>query len=371
MYNIGFVLEQVLGHITHSRNLQANVAQDPDVRAHWALVDFDVGGAASYIPLYRNNWTVRAGIRAVRQLQSITRSTKLDAVLFHTQIPAIFARRWLNTIPGIVSLDATPMQYDALGQFYDHKRGSAVLERLKWRMNRDCYKAARHLIVWSAWTKQGLIDDYEVPADKITVVPPGVNLGEWQRPSPRVVRSGPVKILFVGGSLERKGGHLLLEAFRSLRHLDVELHLVTKSAMAQEPGLFVYSSMAPNSKELKALYYDCDIFALPTYGDCLPMVLSEAGAAGMAIITTNIAGIPEIIQDGITGLTIEPGDTQALTEGLRRLIGDRELRMKLGANAVEHVARAYDAESNAVRVVDMLKSEADRARSTSGLKVRQ
>ena len=57
--------------------------------------------------------------------------TKLDALFFHTQVPAILAQSWLRKIPGIVSLDATPLQYDELGAFYKHEQGPAWLEDLE------------------------------------------------------------------------------------------------------------------------------------------------------------------------------------------------------------------------------------------------
>jgi glycosyltransferase involved in cell wall biosynthesis len=113
-----------------------------------------------------------------------------------------------------------------------------------------------------------------VPADKITVIPPGVNVREWRRPIPRVPHANPVKILFVGGNFARKGGLVLLKAFRALRHLGPELHLVTKDRLAPEPNVFIYSELEANSPPPKDLYHTCDIFAL---GDCLPMVLSEGG----------------------------------------------------------------------------------------------
>ena len=131
-----------------------------------------------------------------------------------------------------------------------------------------------------------------------------------------------MKSLFVGGNFERKGGLHLLEAFRALRHLGIELHLVTKDRIAPEQALFVYNVMEPNSDALKRLYHACDIFTLPTFGDTIPMVLSEAGAAGLAIVSTDIAGIPEIVRPGDTGLLVRPGDTNSLTEALRRLIVD-------------------------------------------------
>ena len=370
VYDIGFVLEQALGHVTHAKNLLVNVPKDPEVRAHWALVDFGTEGIASQIPVYNSNWTVRAGMRARQQLSQLAKQNKLDALFFHTQVPAILARTWLARIPSVVSLDASPIQYDEFGGVYQHDKGPAWLESLKWRLNRDCYKAARRLVAWSEWTKHGLVDAYEVPAEKVIVIPPGVNVADWRRSAPRGPASGaasgttggPVRILFVGGNFERKGGLNLLEAFRALQPLGVELHLVTKDKIAAEPGLFVYNDMEPNSQALKQLYHHCDIFTLPTFGDTIPMVLSEAGAAGLAIVSTNIAGIPEIVRPEDTGLLVSPGDTAGLREALRRLIERPDERLSFGARALEHVTRRFDAETNASELLNLLKDEAGRAK---------
>jgi glycosyltransferase involved in cell wall biosynthesis len=362
-YQFGFLLEQSLGHVTHTKNLLTNVALDPEVRAHWGLIDFEATGIAGRIPVYRSNWTVRAGVRARREVARMNGQTRLDALFFHTQVPAVLAQSWLRKIPGVVSLDATPLQYDELGAFYKHEQGPAWLENWKWRLNRDCFKSARRLVAWAEWTKLGLVRDYEVPADKITVIPPGVNVHEWRRPTPRVPHTDPVKILFVGGDLERKGGLVLLEAFRTLRHLGLELHLVTKDLLAPEPGVFVYNNLQANSQPLKDLYHTCDIFALPTFGDCLPMVLSEAGASGMAIISTSVAGIPEIVRNGETGLTVPAGDAGSLTRALRDLATNPALRVTLGGRAMAHVTRHYDAPTNANFLLDLLKAEANAARA--------
>ena len=67
-YEFGFLLEQALGHVTHTKNLLTNVALDHEVRAHWGLIDFEATGIAGRIPVYRSNWTVRAGMRARREV---------------------------------------------------------------------------------------------------------------------------------------------------------------------------------------------------------------------------------------------------------------------------------------------------------------
>jgi glycosyltransferase involved in cell wall biosynthesis len=207
------------------------------------------------------------------------------------------------------------------------------------------------------------VGDFAGPSEKISVIPPGVNVNEWRRPTPRVPHANPVKILFVGGDLERKGGLVLLEAFRALRHLGLELHLVTKDRLAPEPGVFVYNSLQANSQPLKDLYHTCDIFALPTFGDTFAMVLSEAGASGMAIISTNMAAIPEFVRNGETCLTVSAGDTASLTNALRDLATNPTLRMTLGERAMAHVARHHDAPTNAGILLDLLKAEANAARA--------
>lgn len=373
MYSIGFVVEQTLGHITHTENLRRNIPKDPDVQAHWALPVWEATGLRGHLPLYKSNWTVRAGLQTRQLLSALKRQTEVDGLFFHTQVTATLAVNWVKRYPSIISLDATPKQYDSLGGFYAHETGPGWLEGWKWRLNRNCFRAARHLVTWSEWAKGGLTAEYEVPPEKVTVIPPGVNVEEWSRPNPQTHQpDGSVKILFVGGDLERKGGFLLLEAFRSLRQESIiqtdgtpaviELHLVTHAKVPPEPELFVYNDLKPNSDQLKKLYHDCDIFCLPTYGDCLPMVLSEAGAAALPAISTQVAAIPEIVRDGRTGFLTPAGDGATLTAALRRLIGDPDLRQRQGTQAQEFVRQRYDAERNAAQLLECLKQTIDEAR---------
>jgi glycosyltransferase involved in cell wall biosynthesis len=172
-----------------------------------------------------------------------------------------------------------------------------------------------------------------------------------------------VRILFVGGDLERKGGDLLLKAFADLRaelatsatgSHTLELHMVTSAQVPDEPGVFVYHDLRPNSTELVALYHLVDIFCLPTRGDCLPMVLSEAGAAELPLVSTAIAGIPEIVKDGETGLMVALDDLPALVEALRILVERPELRSRLGSAARQLVDRQFDAVKNTHQLVELL-----------------
>ena len=363
-YNIAFVLELALGHVTHARNLQQNVVRRAEVNPLWLLVPYEVTGTAARIPLYKSNWTVRSGWRARAALRQAKQAGPIDGILFHTQVPAVLCADWIGAYPSVVSLDATQLQYDQLGAFYHHEKGPAWLETLKFRLNVRALRAARRLVSWTEWTKQSLIHDYGMPAEKITVIPPGVNPGLWTRPQGfEKPADGVTRILFVGGDLARKGGDLLIEAFRSIYAEKLELHLVTKTPVAPAPGIFTYSDLGPNDPRLVALYHRADLFVLPTSGDCLPMVLSEAGAAGLPAISTTVAGIPEIVADGASGLLIPPGDGRALRAALERLTGDAALRERMGRQAVEIVRERFDAVKNCDRLVDLLLETVQQARA--------
>jgi glycosyltransferase involved in cell wall biosynthesis len=124
--------------------------------------------------------------------------------------------------------------------------------------------------------------------------------------------------------------------------------------------------MEPNSAPLKQLYHESDIFCLPTYGDCLPMVLSEAGAAGLPLVATDVGGIREIVETGATGFLTPMRDALALASALEPLVLDPDLRLDLGAGAAALVAREFDAQRNARRLLALLKQESDAARSKNG-----
>jgi hypothetical protein len=139
-YCIGFIIEQALGHVSHGQNLRINVKRDSSIQAMWGLPEWKTSGLAAKIPIYRSNWTVQAGLQTRQMLTNMDRQSALDALFFHTQITAVLSPDWLERYPSIVSLDATPLQYDRLGEFYAHDSGPSWLESFKWKRNRDCFK---------------------------------------------------------------------------------------------------------------------------------------------------------------------------------------------------------------------------------------
>jgi glycosyltransferase involved in cell wall biosynthesis len=366
MCRIAFILEQTMGNKARSENLQAVVSTDTSIVANWNLVNWNKSRLALSIPLYRDNWTVHFAIEGIRAVSRAARYFRPDALYFRYDTVAMLATGWMRHIPSIILLDATPIQIHAMANIYGYTPPPKWLRYGLWKASRDSFLAAEALVTESQWAKKGLIDGYGIPADKIYVVPAGVDVKQFEVSNRQLKIKKPIKILMVGGDLKRKGGLLLCDAFRELRPLGVELHLVTHDYLPEEPGLFVYNDIAPNSPALKQLYEICDIFCLPTYADCSPLVLAEAGAAGMPTVSTHVAAIPEIIQEGQTGLLVPPGNLNALVTALRQLVEDHELSTQLGKQAVEMVNEKYNIRINTSLCLDLLKQKASERIARTG-----
>ena len=362
-----FVLEQTLGHVTHSRNLRSRLSHVDGLRPVFLPVEPALSGVWRFVPGW-TNWTIRAGVRARRMLRALPRTTRdgMDVMFVHSQVPAVLLGRWMRRTPTVVSLDATPRQFDILGASYAHGVSRPAVERVKTWANRRCFVRAQHLVAWSEWAKNGLVADYGVSPDDVTVIAPGVDLELWSRPANPDEGGPTIRLLFVGGDLHRKGGDLLLEASRLLRHEPgvppFELHLVTSADLDEEPGLIVHRGLTANCPQLIELYHRADIFCLPTLGDCLPMVLAEAGAAGLPLISTDVGAIGEIVRDGETGRLVTAGDLRHLVTAMRELLMSPDERERCGRQARALVERMHDATVNSAHLAAVLWRVSGRGR---------
>jgi glycosyltransferase involved in cell wall biosynthesis len=356
-----FVMEQALGHVTHARNLQSLVAERSDIASTWLPIPFDVRGAARFLPLLRSNWSVRASWRARRALSTALAHTPHDALVFHTQVTALFSVALMRRLPSIVSMDATPINYDRVGAYYGHRpAGNTFLDTRKFQMNQAVFTAAAALVTWSNWARASLIDDYATDPARIHVLAPGAapayfEIGERRQPASP---SHPAKVLFVGGDLERKGGPLLLDSIGDLLGDRCELHLVTSQPIEPRAHVHVHPGLTANSPELLRLFAEADLFVLPSYAECLAVVLMEASAAGLPIITTDVGALAEAVQPGQSGLIMQAGNGAALRQGLELLVGNPALREQMGRAGLALAQRKFDAQRNNRALLDLVVEHA-------------
>ncbi|MCG8371492.1 MAG: glycosyltransferase family 4 protein [Proteobacteria bacterium] len=245
-------------------------------------------------------------------------------------------------------------------------------------------RGARHVVTCTGFNKTFLIDEIGADvADKITFIPHGLDLTRYRPGEPGRGRDGPVRILTVGNLAERKGIRHLVGACRALKDRGVAFHCdivgdgeerENLATLIHELGLGdeVTLTGTLRHEEVIEYYRNATIFALPCVQastgnmDGIPNVVAEAMAMRLAVISTEISGVPELVEHGVNGLLTQPGDEQALVDAMLRIIDDAAFRDSLGRRALETVHRVFDVDANTARLAETLWPDRRESRPASG-----
>jgi phosphatidylinositol alpha-mannosyltransferase len=178
------------------------------------------------------------------------------------------------------------------------------------------------------------------------IVPNGVELPAGGVPAPPKRGPGdPLRIVFVGQAVERKGLPVLLRAFEALRSLvPAELTIIGSTSeeiaplLVDDAGVHALGRVDDDARHAALLA--ADVLAAPSLGgESFGMVLTEAFAAGRPVVASDIAGYRDVVTDGVDGLLVPRGDATRLAETLRDLALDRERPTVLGAAAARTAER--------------------------------
>jgi starch synthase len=275
-----------------------------------------------------------------------------DVLHFHTQTAAYGSVSLMKAIPTFVTIDMTAFQLK-----HENKLAPAWTYYPNIVMERNVLAAAHHIIAFSEWARQSVISEHKIPADRVSTITPGVNIARF--PPPAYNRQGKLKILFVGNDFVRKGGDDLLAVFLEAFTESAELHLVTNTPVeVLNPSVHVHRGVAVYSEQWLELYHACEIFVMVSHAEALGMVFQEAAASGLALIGTNVGGIPGMITHGGNGFLIEPGDRKALATYLKKLLDDPGLREKMRKKSRDRAIQDFDADINFAKIMDLFKSAA-------------
>jgi len=189
----------------------------------------------------------------------------------------------------------------------------------------------------------------------IVVIPNGVKL---RRREPEG-RHEPFRVATVGVLNHSKGVDVLLEASARVREplrLDVFGDGPLRASLeALATRLGVKAEFHGSVANIPDRLREADLFALATRGDNLPIAVLEAMSLAMPVVTTRTGGLPELVEDGETGLLAEPNDPDGIAEAIERIARDEELRLRLGRAAAERVATRFDADVMAREMVALYR----------------
>jgi glycosyltransferase involved in cell wall biosynthesis len=186
---------------------------------------------------------------------------------------------------------------------------------------------ADRVVVNSEFSRQALIRQ-GVPADKLTVIPLCYEAGLPREDDRREVsRRPPLRVLFLGRVVLRKGIQYLMEAAKLLRdepvHYDVVGPIgISDDAVKSAPPNMTFHGRA-NRDQAGAWYRQADIFVLPTLSDGFALTQIEAMAHGLPVIATPNCG--EVVTDGVDGFIVPPRDAEALAKAIHRHLVEPEL----------------------------------------------
>lgn len=182
-------------------------------------------------------------------------------------------------------------------------------------------------------------------------------------------------ILSVGRLVQKKGFEYLIKACRILKDRGYKFrcqivgggdaYTETLQKLIFSLGLehIIYLKGAVTQEELREIYQQATLFALPCQviengdRDGIPNVLVEAMAMQLPVISSNISGIPELIEDANNGLLVPEKDVDALSNAIKTLLNNPEMRLRLGKAARERVCRDFDSQCTTLVLKDIFMSQ--------------
>jgi glycosyltransferase involved in cell wall biosynthesis len=303
------------------------------------------------------SYMVRAAPEAMRQ----AREGKYDVLHCHFILPDGLAAIWASSKSNI-PLVVTAHGSDVPGYNPDRFKLLHKLIAPAWR---SIVRRIDRIVCPSRYLEQLLLD--HEPKASTTVIPNGFDLERFSASRDRVRR-----ILVVTRMLERKGVQDVLRALAGTDlGFDVDIvgtgpYLETLVQLADSLGVDAkfHGWLDNDSTELKDLFETSSIFVFPSHAENFPLVLLEAMAAGMAVITTNQTGCIEVV--GEAALCVDAGDESAIRAALVELAGNDSLRARLGADARQRVEQHFSWQTVASKHLDVFESLlAERTRPSS------
>ena len=188
---------------------------------------------------------------------------------------------------------------------------------------------------------------YNVDSDRVAYIPSGV---EPRFFIPRQYEAGePLRLLYAGTWLDQRGIFYIRDALRKVRPqkpgmkmtfagCSVPSEAINEFFGPELDGCIEIRPAVP-AGGMQELYAEHDIFLFPSLMEALPLVIQEAMATGMPVITTETCGMTDLIQHEVNGLLVPPANARAIEESILRLAGSVELRQQLGEAARETMKR--------------------------------
>lgn len=308
----------------------------------------------------------------VGALKNVMRKFTPDVIHVHHAYarPALAYAACRGTIPIVTTIHS----YHALLGL------SPGLERkLKARIRTNLSLSSRIIAVSNFIRNQTL--EYVEDGSKVITIPNGVpmDLLEWRTKNlaSESRSQGPLRVLFVGNLIARKGVDVLVRAFSHVAKIpgqprpkliivgdgparDSLENLTTRLDLGDQVEFVGYR----RGGELYKFYADADIFVSVPWAEAQGIVFLEAMASALPVIGTDVGGIPDMVKNGVNGFLVKPGDVDSLVAKLLELLRNERLRRTMGLEGQRMVVRNFLWDALASKTVEVYESAVDQKAMT-------
>ncbi len=198
----------------------------------------------------------------------------------------------------------------------------------------------KHIVAVSEAVKDSLVRN-GIRAERITVLANGINLSRF---TPHAFSEGPVRLLSVGRLVGDKGIDVLIAAMKKTSGVTLrivgegpERGVLEKSV--RESGLSDRISFLGARNDIPQLLVEADALVLPSRREGFGLVAVEARASGVPVVASDLPALRDIVQDGVNGLLVTPDNAGALSQAIKKITEDTELRRRLSAQAPHDLSR--------------------------------
>ncbi|MEX0974948.1 MAG: glycosyltransferase family 4 protein [Bacillota bacterium] len=363
VYHLGRALARLGVHVTV-------VTRSPDGRgAVWNDEGVTVVTAPAYSlhPPDFVTWAAQFNVSVMEAVVGNLSAGDFDLIHAHDWIVAYAARalKYSWGVPLVGTIHAT-----------EHGRQNGLHNPMQQHISETewwlCYQACR-VVTCSEYMKDEVGRVFGVPGDKVRVIPNGISPSWFDLP--REIAPKPL-ILFVGRLVPEKGPHILVEAMPMVLSEFPEAHLVLAGDGPLEGdirrriyqgglGKAVRLAGRQDDEGLRDLYRKAWVAAFPSSYEPFGIVALEAMATGVPCITGDAGGLKEIIQDGSTGLRVQPDNPQALADAVRALLRDRNWAEGLAKKAKAVASTEYSWDDIARKTLAVYEETLDSTRVTA------
>ena len=233
-----------------------------------------------------------------------------------------------------------------------------------------------HVVTVSNYVERYLVEA-GIPNEQITTVSTGIDFTSYDRSliagdlREELGLSASAPLIGTVAIMRGKKGHTdILDAVPAVLERFPEAHFVFAGDGPQTANLIERIKAEGLEKQVHLLglrrdvtnvLASLDVFVLPTHQEALGTAFIEAGAMALPAVATNVDGVPEVVQDGYTGLLVPVKDGKAIAEAICHLLADTTFRQRMGENAAEFVRRKFSREVMAEGMERLYQSLLDKA----------